>query len=202
MMKSNASRTSLLLYRIANGSRTDDVHWDELLAAFSERAFGVLLLVAIVPALLPVPFGVGAISGPLVALVGLQLLLTRRAPWLPQALRRRGISRDRFRRFVARLQPLLTRFEKVIRPRLEGLVHHTAANQLTGLLLIVLGFLLSLPIPLTNYPFGLLIMAYALALIERDGALLLLVWLIGAGAAVASALLSAEVVDLLQRMFG
>ena len=91
--------------------------------------------------------------------------------------------------------------ERLIRPRLEVLTDHTLANMFTGLLLILLGFLLSLPIPFTNYPFGLLLMAFALALIERDGALMLLLWLVGSGACVASALLSAEVIDVLQRLF-
>lgn len=202
MMNPNEPRTSALLQEIASSDRADDVHWEELLASFSERGFGVLLLVAIVPALLPVPVGVGAISGPLVALVGLQLLLTRRFPWVPRMLRRRGVSRPRFKRFVARLQPLLTRFERLIRPRMKALTEHTAANLLTGLLLVLIGALLSLPIPLTNYPFGLLLMAFALALIERDGALLLVAWVIAAAACVASVLLSGEVVDLLQRLFG
>jgi len=196
------ARTSLLLDTIAHSDRDDDVHWEELLAAFSQRGFGVMLLVAIVPALLPVPVGVGAISGPLVALVGLQLLLLRRFPWLPAWLRRRGISRPRFGRFVARMRPLLLRFERISGPRLEALTTHAAGNLLTGLLLMLLGGLLSLPIPLTNYPFGLLILAYALALIERDGALLIAAWTLGIGACVASVLLSAEVIDLLQRLFG
>jgi hypothetical protein len=37
-----------------------------------------------------------------------------------------------------------------------------------------------LPIPLTNYLFGALLLLFALALLERDGALLLVAW--GAGA--------------------
>jgi hypothetical protein len=43
----------------------------DLLDAFSERAFGLFLLLAILPAFLPLPAGAGAISGPLVSLAGL-----------------------------------------------------------------------------------------------------------------------------------
>jgi hypothetical protein len=195
------ARTSELLHAVAHNGRDEDVNVDELLDIFSQRSFGVLLLIAIVPALLPVPIGVGTISGPLVSLIGLQLLLVRPHPWLPRSWRRRGLDRNRFRRFTQRLEPLLQRFERISRPRLEVLATHGAAIALTGLLLILLGILLSLPIPLTNYPFGLLIMAYALALIERDGALLILVWTIGAGACIATVLLSREVIDLLGRLF-
>ena len=39
--------------------------------------------------------------------------------------------------------------------------------------------LLALPIPFTNYLFGALMMAFALALLERDGALMLVCWAAG-----------------------
>ena len=60
-----------------------------------------------------------------------------------------------------------------------GVFEHPAARAFTGLLLLVLGFLLALPIPLTNYPFGLVLVVYAVALIERDGHALALAWALG-----------------------
>jgi hypothetical protein len=44
---------------------------------------------------------------------------------------------------------------------------------------MLLGMLLSLPLPLTNYPFGLVLLAFAFALIERDGRLMLVAWALG-----------------------
>jgi hypothetical protein len=202
MKAPHTARTSALLAEIANGGREDQVGVDELLHHFSRRAFGMMLLVAIVPALLPVPFGVGAVSGVLVTVLGLQMLLLRPYPWLPGSLRRRGITRLRFRHTVDRLRPLLLRFERLSRPRLELLAELPLANAFTGLLLVLLGILLSLPIPLTNYPFGVLLLAFALALIERDGILLLIVWTISAAACIAAALLSKEVIELIGRLFG
>ena len=52
-------------------------------------------------------------------------------------------------------------------------------ESLWGLLVVLLGILLALPIPFTNYLFGALMLAFALALLERDGALMLACW--GAG---------------------
>jgi hypothetical protein len=51
----------------------------------------------------------------------------------------------------------------------------------------LLGPLVALPIPFTSYLSGAMLLAFAFALMERDGALLLLVW----AAIVARALLSA-----------
>jgi hypothetical protein len=73
----------------------------------------------------------------------------------------------------------LTRIEKLTKPRWDGMFTHPAAHAFTGLLLVVLGVLLCLPIPLTNYPFGLILLAYSFAMIERDGKLMLLAWILG-----------------------
>jgi hypothetical protein len=178
--------TSGLLADIGHGDGTAElpadalVSFDEILQRFSRRAFGVLVLIATLPAFLPLPAGAGAISGPLVALLGAQMLFGMRHPWLPARLRRRGIPRSRFRRFAERMNPWLLRVERLVKPRLAGFTEHLASQLLSGLLLLLLGILLSLPIPLTNYPIGLLILAYAVALIERDGVLLLVAWILGA----------------------
>jgi hypothetical protein len=151
----------------------------DLLAGLGRRAFGMLLLIAILPAFIPIPIG-GAISGPLVVLIGVQLLAGTRRPWLPHFLARRGPHRHALTRFDATISPWLARLEKLVRPRLPQLLHRRAAVMFTGLLLVLLGLLLSLPIPLTNYLFGGLLLLFALALLERDGALLVVAW--GAGA--------------------
>lgn len=151
----------------------------DLLDRFSERAFGLFLLVALVPAFLPLPAGAGAISGPLVVLVGVQLLLQAEHPWMPRWLQRRPVSPASIERFRRRLATPLAWLDRVCRPRWAGMIDHAAAHVVTGLLLIALGILLSLPIPLTNYPFGLILMVFAVALIERDGRAMLLAWGLG-----------------------
>lgn len=146
-----------------------------LLAGLGRRAFGMLLLVATLPAFIPIPVG-GAISGPLVMLIGVQLLAGRRRPWLPRFIARRGPHRGALLRFHRLIVPWLARLERLVRPRLGLLLQQRAAMMLTGLLLVLLGFLLSLPIPLTNYLFGGLLLLFAFAMLERDGALMLLAW--------------------------
>jgi hypothetical protein len=151
----------------------------DLLNTFSERAFGLFLLLGILPAFLPLPAGAGAISGPLVVLAGLQLLAQAEHPWLPAWLRRRPVaiaSIDRMRRRLAR--PLRW-LERASRPRWPAIIDHPAAKAFTGLLLVMLGVLLALPIPLTNYPFGLVLLVFAVALIERDGVGMTLAWTLG-----------------------
>lgn len=201
-MSPTAAQTSQLLETIAHSGEGEHFDIDELLDQFRRRAFGVLLLVVVLPVLLPIPFGIGALCGPLVSLVGLQLALRLQRPWLPRRIRSRPLARESFRRFLARMNPWLRRLERLSRPRIDPLFAGNAGNIVTGLLLVALGFLLSLPIPLTNYPFGLLIVGYAFALIERDGALLLLVWILGLVAIAAFAGVAVEVLGMVLPVTG
>jgi len=169
----------------------------DLLDAFSERAFGLFLLLAILPAFLPLPAGAGAISGPLVSLAGLQLLAQAEHPWLPRWLQRRPVSTAALDRFRARLARPLAWLERVSRPRWPAMIDHPAAKAISGLLLVLLGGLLALPIPLTNYPFGLVLLVFAVALIERDGRTMALAWALGVAEVLVVVLFVDDVAKLL-----
>ena len=85
-----------------------------------------------------------------------------------------------------------------MRPRLTAILDHRAATAFTGLLLLLLGVLLSLPIPLTNYLFGGIVLVYALALLERDGALMLAAWGVGLAALTTTGALSGGLIAAMQ----
>jgi hypothetical protein len=197
-------RTSSLLAAIgdADASHGDSLDFDQLLEQFRQRAFGGLLLVVLLPTFIPVPIGIGAITGPLIALVGLQMALTFQHPWLPRWLGRRSLKRATVQRFAQRFRRPLHWLERVCKPRLPQLLERTWAYVLTGLQLVLLGLLLALPIPLTNYPFGAIVLLYCVALIERDGALLLIAWTLGIGTIGGSVLLSNEAIDMIGRVLG
>jgi hypothetical protein len=160
------------------GEPGDLLSLELLMGGLGRRAFGMLLFVATLPAFIPIPVG-GAVSGPLAMLIGLQLLVGRRRPWLPAFIAKRGPQRRTLVRFDDRVSPWLARLERLVRPRMQPLLHQPLAAVYTGLLLVALGFLLSLPIPLTNYLFGVLMLLFALAMLERDGLLMLVAWVGG-----------------------
>ena len=186
--------TRAILARFATGDPAETLRLDELLSGLGKRAFGMLLFVSALPAFIPIPGG-GAIAGPLVLLIGLQLLVGLRRPWLPGFLARRGPRREAMARFDRRLSPWLARLEHLIRPRMAWVLDHRAAATLTGLLLVLLGALTSLPLPFTNFLFGAMALMFALALLERDGALMLLAWLATGIAVAISGVLSGTLVS-------
>lgn len=196
MPPSPLPRTSELLAELANGTGNDLIPFGNLLQGFGRRGFGVLLLAVTLPTFIPLPIGIGAVTGPLMALIGLQMLLTMPQPWLPRFVRRRGLRRETYGRFLARARPWLQRLERISTPRMSTLTESRVSNVLTGLLVLLNGLLLSLPIPFTNYPFGFLMLLFSMAVVERDGAMMVVAWILGSGAVVAALLLSEQVWDL------
>ncbi|NUS61317.1 MAG: exopolysaccharide biosynthesis protein [Lysobacter sp.] len=177
--------TRAILDALAQGDPDELLTLRSLLAGLGRRAFGMLAFVCVLPAFIPIPIG-GAISGPLLIMIGLQLSIGLREPWLPEFLAKRGVHRHALAKFDKRISPVLKWLERVVRPRLTWMLDSRIAGVVTGLMLVVLGFLLSLPIPLTNYLFGGALLLFALALLERDGVLMLVAWVVGLVAAALS----------------
>ena len=191
-------RVSELLAELAEEASIQPLHYRHLIDRFGRRGFGVLLLLVTLPTFLPLP--VGAITGPLCALIGLQMLLMRPHPWLPARLRRRPLDGKRLTQFLDRRGEWLRRLERLAHPRWPVFTRNRLAQAISGLLIAANGLLLSLPIPFTNYPFGLLLLLCCLALLERDGVLALLAWLLGTATVVAFVLLSGELIGSLRAL--
>lgn len=185
-----------LLQSFAHGDPDQLLTMDGLLHGLGGTAFGMFLFVAILPGFIPIPGAGGMISGPLVVLIGLQLLVGLRKPWVPGFIGRRGPKRSTMARFCNRITPWMARLERLVRPRLQVLTGNRLANVLTGLLLVGLGLLLALPLPMTNYLFAGILLLFALALMERDGVLLLALWMVAGGGLLAMGLLSEELAGL------
>lgn len=189
--------TRQVLDSFAEGDPDDHLRLGDLVSGLRQTVFGVLLFVAVLPAFIPIPGAAGLISGPLVMLVGAQLLVGMRKPWLPEFAARRGPYRRTMARFRDRLSPWLRRVERLVRPRMPLLLDHPVASSFSGLLLVLLGLLLALPVPFTNYLFGVLLLLFVFALLERDGALMLLAWISGTICVVVFGFLSGNLVQML-----
>ena len=193
--------TRALVEELATGNADDAMTLGELLDRFSERSFGLFLLIVMLPTFIPIPVGMGAVSGGLTSLIGLQFLARFEHPWLPRFIARHEIHRHRLISFRDRMGKWLDRIEKLTKPRNQAFLAHPIAHAFTGLLLVILGFALSLPLPLTNYPFGLVLLAFAFALIERDGRLMVLAWIAGLAEIAMIVGFSSQIVAIVSKLF-
>lgn len=169
-------RTTDLIRETLDSIEGDRVALGDLVDRFQQRAFGMLVLFLCLPAFIPVP-GIAGITGPVIALLGLQMLFGLHRPWLPGFARRKTLEKKTFARFTTRMGRVLRVLERFCRPRAHWLFDN-AGNRASGFMLILYGLLLSLPIPFTNYIFGLILLSIAIAMIERDGVLLISSWFV------------------------
>ena len=157
----------------------EEVTLGEVVHHFGGRAFGALLFVLAIPNLLPLPPGSTTVLGAPIAILAPQIAVGVRRPWLPRFLDRKPIRREWLRRAYDKVAPSLQRIEKVSSPRLLWLFSPIAVR-LMGVALTALAFVLILPIPLGNILPSVTIGLFGLALVQRDGLLALLAYLLTA----------------------
>ncbi|MHB1219694.1 MAG: exopolysaccharide biosynthesis protein [Alphaproteobacteria bacterium] len=171
-MRARHERISVLLRRIAEeGEPTDSISFAMLAERMGDRGFGVILFIWALPNMIPLP-GISSLFGMLIAVTGGQMVLGHRRPWLPKALLGRSVRRADFARMVDRAQPYLERFERFCKPRLT-VVPQGLAERLVGLLLVILGFVLLLPLVGANLLPAIGVAILSLGLIETDGVMVL-----------------------------
>jgi hypothetical protein len=167
-------RLSELLDRLAREGDSERIVFGSLLEAVGDRAFGALILVFAIPSLMVgvIP-GITTLLGLPLLLLSLQLVIGSPRPWFPRSVSARSMERSAFARMVASIRPRLQRFEKLLKPRLLPLTS-TWGERVIGLCCLVAAALVFLPIPFGNLLPAVALCAFGLALMERDGVLVLL----------------------------
>jgi len=149
----------------------------ELTMLFGGRALGALLLVFGLLCTLPLPPGSTTLLGAPLVLLAPQLVIGARAPWLPRRLRERTIATADLKRVLPGMLIWLERMEAVSRPRLAFLFGGVG-ERMIGAVCTVLALVLILPIPFGNMVPAAAVSVLSLALVQRDGALALLGYLL------------------------
>ncbi len=161
------------------------ITFGELVDRIGDRGFGFSLLLLSLPSALPVPApGYSTPFG--IAIVGLavQMVMGRRTPWLPDWITRRELSGSFARRAIGAAVSFLRRVEHLIKPRF-GFFQTRPALAGVGLLIMLMGALMIIPLPGTNTAPAMAIFLVGVGLIEDDG---LVIALAGLAAAAAAAL--------------
>lgn len=136
----------------------------DMAEAFGDRAFGLLILLLLLPSLLP---GMASVFGLPVLILGIQMGLGRRVPKLPAFIARQSFRREDLLRLAGASSTWLRKIERFVKPR-PGFFTSAAGDRLFGWLTAYVALMLILPGPGTNGPpaFGNIVMA--LGLVEHD----------------------------------
>ena len=152
----------------------------ELLAMLGEQGLLVFCGVLASPFLLPVTVpGMSTVLGIPMLLIGFAVMLSR-VPWLPARILNRSLPAATVRMVLAKVRGWSERFEHLVRPRWLGLTGGPAINLLNGALVLLDVLLLMAPIPLVPFINSLPALAIVLlcfGMAERDGAVIVLGYL-------------------------
>lgn len=164
-----AQPISRLLIELAEAWPAERVTLGDLILAFGDRSYGLLILLLSIPNLIPILIpGWAQIFGVPLTIITWQMMRGHPVPRLPAALSHRSISRADLLLFATKAEPWLKRVERFVRPR-EGWLTGPGGDRLIGILSLYVAAMVMLPGPGTNAPpsFGAAIMA--VGLLERDG---------------------------------
>jgi hypothetical protein len=151
----------------------------------------VLILIGILtffPPIGAVP-GVPIILALITILYAVQFLVGRPQVWLPNRIRKISIERDKIGRAQSKLEPFLRRVDHLFKERLTFFTGDSAARLATAA--VILHALLMIPlefVSLVAIP-GAALLFFGVALVARDGLMMLLGWLVTVGAVAATVFL-------------
>jgi hypothetical protein len=136
------------------------------------RGHALLAFFLSLPFLQPVPLlGLSTPVGTAIAILGVLMALDR-PPWLPRRFLDRELPAHVVIRIARAGQGLLRRAERFIKPRGQWFHRHPSARPIAGVVIMVSGLELALPLPIafTNSLPAIVILSTAVGLIEEDAA--------------------------------
>ena len=177
------------LAEIVEEDGPDRLTFSELAAKLHYRAWGGLLFIFAAINVLPLPPGTTTFFAIPVLLISAQMVFGRETPWFPARIERRGMTKDELRRLVGKVGWLEARVERLFKPRMPRLTGRMAARVI-GLVCFLLALIIAIPVPLLHHAPAASVALFGLALIYRDGALVI----VAAIASIASVVIDAIVI--------
>jgi hypothetical protein len=156
-----------------DGGRPASELLEDLIETFPGETVSVGELIDRLDSCVPNVPGISTIFGALMLAPALQMVFGSRRLVVPQRVREWRVSGDALRRTFQLAIPSLKRVEYLIKPRWSR-VTRFPATILVGLQTLLMALVLILPIPFANWPPGMTVAMTALALLQRDGLLMLL----------------------------
>ena len=156
------------LAQIVKETNDERLSFTELAAQLDSRAWGGLLFIFAAINVLPLPPGTSVFFAIPLMIVSVQMVLGRSSPWFPARIDRRGVKKTELERLIAKITGLEARIERVLKPRMASLTAPTA-TRLIGVACFLLAILAAIPIPLFHMAPAAAILLFGLALIYRDG---------------------------------
>ncbi|MFN3581798.1 MAG: exopolysaccharide biosynthesis protein [Pseudomonas sp.] len=154
-----------------------EVSMGMVVESVGDRSFGPLLLLMGLTLFSPlsgIP-GMAVFAGLFVMLIAVQLLFGRKHFWLPKFILQRSLTRDKLQKALKWLKPTARRIDRLIKPRLNFMLHRSSTYLIAGLCVLIAAGLPFLElVPFSSSIVGFALALLGLALVARDGLLVLI----------------------------
>lgn len=150
----------------------------KILEEYDQSTFGILLVILSLPSALPVPApGYSTPFGVVLVLLGLQIILGKKVPWIPKKLRVKEIQLGAKKSITSKIESFTRFFERFIKPRLEWL-YREPFYRFHGVLVLLSGASMIIPLPLTNTPPAMGVFLIGIGMLEHDGFFGVVGWIV------------------------
>jgi hypothetical protein len=169
-----------IAFEESDKKESDRIFFHEIVEAFHERGFGMLLLILAAPMALPLPVPPGVniiLASPLIFLTA-QQAIGRHTPWLPQFILQKQVKLSLFQKTMGGILPWIKKIEIISRARF-GFITQGIFSYIIGLSGFLMALSVCVPLPLTNTVPSLGICLMAFGVFMRDGLAVLAGMLIG-----------------------
>ena len=164
----------LLLSKLA----TKPIKLGEVIEETADRGFNLIIALLVLPFLFPMPPGLSGVLGIGCLMLGMQMALGRRSPWLPKQVAKLELPRSLSQKLLKHIRRFTVWLEKLVRSRWQQVANNSYTGRISGCCIAWLSILLMLPIPLTNPLPAIAILILAIANIEADGLLMCIGYLL------------------------
>lgn len=159
-------------------AREQPVTFGELAGRIGDGSFAFVCLLISLPFLIPISLGpISTAAGAAFLVLGFQMIRGRESPWLPRRLAEAKLGARHIELMQGAAQRVLRVSQRIAQPRWPGWIDGRRGLVLAGWLIVLGGILIAVPLPglpLTNTIPALSVIFACLALLERDGLMLLI----------------------------
>ncbi|NNE57913.1 MAG: exopolysaccharide biosynthesis protein [Hellea sp.] len=138
-----------LLREAVKKNPNDSIRIEELVSGLGRSSFDLAIIAISVPMIIPMPPGIPAIAGFLIALFSFQSLRNRKHIWIPQSLKEKTIGKETLLKSYDKAEKYLGWIARYTRPRMD-LFLSQGFIRLYLIIILLLGFIMTLPIPIVG----------------------------------------------------
>ena len=175
-----------------------------LSSVFGEKTFAITFLLLIAFPALPVPTaGVTHVFEVIVMLLCLQLIIAKKALWLPQKWKNKHLGKIMEEKVVPKLIKYISKLEKISKPRMSKFLASTIGTSVFGILVLAFTLTAFLAPPLSGLDTlpSIAVLLIALGIILEDILFVAIGTIIGAAGMAVTIFIGQLVVDFFARLF-